>query len=126
MSAGKVWYASYGSNLCSERLTCYLAGGRPEGGRRTYPGARDTTPPTDSVALTLPGRIYFAQQSTTWGGGIAFYDHRRAGPTPARAYLVTVEQFADIAMQEMERFTSAAPACTPGCCGSVRERDPRF
>lgn len=103
MSTGQVWYASYGSNLCSARLNCYLAGGRPEGGRRTYPGARDTTPPADSVALTLPGRIYFAQQSATWGGGMAFYDHRRPGPTPARAYLVTVEQFADIAMQEMDR-----------------------
>ncbi|MBM7368489.1 histone deacetylase [Gordonia hydrophobica] len=103
MGSTKVWYASYGSNLCAARLACYLEGGRPEGGRRTYPGARDTTPPTRAASLTLPGTIYFAGQSTTWGGGMAFYDHDRHGPTPARAYLVTVEQFADIATQEMDR-----------------------
>ncbi|ALG84433.1 hypothetical protein [Gordonia phthalatica] len=103
MGSPKVWYASYGSNLCAARLACYLAGGRPEGGRRTYPGARDATPPAASVALTLPGSIYFAGRSTTWGGGMAFYDHDRPGPTPARAYLVTAEQFADVAVQEMDR-----------------------
>ena len=103
MGSAMVWYASYGSNLCAARLDCYLAGGRPEGGRRTYRGARDATPPTRSVSLTLPGTIYFAGQSTTWGGGMAFYDHRRPGPTPTRAYLVTVQQFADIALQEMDR-----------------------
>lgn len=102
MSVAKIWYASYGSNLCAARLACYVVGGRPQGGRRTYPGARDTTPPTRDIALTLPGRIYFAGRSTTWGGGMAFYDHEAPGPTPARAYLVTPEQFADIAVQERD------------------------
>ncbi|EGD55543.1 hypothetical protein [Gordonia neofelifaecis] len=102
MNGDEVWYASYGSNLCAARLTCYLAGGRPVGGRRTYPGARDATAPARDLALTLPGRIYFGGSSTTWGGGMAFYDPHRPGPTAARAYLVTVEQFADIAMQEMD------------------------
>ncbi len=42
------------------------------------------------------------------GGGVAFYDHDaqepgQGGPTAARAYLVTAEQFADVAAQEMYR-----------------------
>ncbi|MGH3586524.1 MAG: histone deacetylase, partial [Pseudonocardia sp.] len=52
----------------------------------------------------LPGRVYFAGTSPTWGGGVAFYDHDTPGPTPARAYLVTAEQFADVAAQEMHRL----------------------
>src|SRR5699024_4379636 len=34
---------------------------------------------------------------------MAFYDHHAAGPTPAKAYLITAEQFADVAAQEMNR-----------------------
>lgn len=98
-----VWYVSYGSNMCADRLACYLRGGRPEGGLRAYPGARDTTAPEARAATTLPGRIYFAGRSRTWRGGMAFYDPRRPGPTPARAYLLTIEQFADLAAQECDR-----------------------
>jgi hypothetical protein len=35
---------------------------------------------------------------------VAFYDHRSPGPAAARAYLVTAQQFADIAAQEMRRL----------------------
>lgn len=103
MSDTRLWYVSYGSNLCADRLACYLQGGRPEGGRRTYPGARDTSPPTASRATTLPGRVFFAGESRTWTGGMAFYDHETPGPAPAGAYLITVEQFADVAAQESDR-----------------------
>ena len=103
MEAKYVWYVSYGSNMCRQRLDCYLQGGRPEGATRTYPGARDRTPPQADAAVELPGRVYFAGHSPTWGGGIAFYDHAEAGPTLARAYLITVGQFADVAAQEMRR-----------------------
>ena len=41
------------------------------------------------------------------GGGMAFYDHHVPGPTPAKAYLVTAEQFADVADQEMHRVPTA-------------------
>ena len=99
----QVWYASYGSNLSRDRFLHYLGGGRPEGASRTYPGARDRTPPTDDRALTLPGEMFFAWESPTWGGGIAFYDADSAGPTLARAYLVSEQQFADVAAQEMHR-----------------------
>lgn len=100
---GGVWYVSYGSNMSETRLSCYLEGGCPPGGNRVNPGARDATPPRRSVPVDLPGTVYFAGRSRQWGGGVAFYDHGAAGPSAARAYLVTAEQFADIAAQEMYR-----------------------
>jgi hypothetical protein len=100
----EVWYVSYGSNMCRARLAAYLAGGRPEGALRSYVGARDTTLPREDLPVELPGRIYFAGESPTWTGGIAFYDHDEPGPTPARAYRITAAQFADVAAQEMHRI----------------------
>jgi hypothetical protein len=47
--------------------------------------------------------VYFAGESPQWGGGVAFYDHETPGPAVGRAYLVTAQQFADIAAQEMYR-----------------------
>ncbi|MEU4674692.1 hypothetical protein AB0F91_43790 [Amycolatopsis sp. NPDC023774] len=38
-----------------------------------------------------------------WGGGRAFYDPRLFGTAAARVYLVTGEQFGDVAEQEMYR-----------------------
>lgn len=100
-----VWYVSYGSNMSQARLLSYLEGGTPVGGSRRNPGARDRTLPSRDAAVDLPGALYFAGESQQWGGGVAFYDHEAVdrGPTHARAYLVTVEQFADIAAQEMYR-----------------------
>lgn len=100
---GEVWYVSYGSNMAEARLSCYLEGGCPPGGSRPNPGARDPRPPRHSIGVELPGSVYFAGASTQWGGGVAFYDHESPGPAAARAYLVTAEQFADIAAQEMYR-----------------------
>lgn len=105
---GDVWYVSYGSNMSSSRLTVYLVGGVPPGGLRANPGARDNSPPRRSVPVDLPGALYFAGHSRQWGGGVAFYDHdAEGGPTAARAYLVTAEQFADVAAQEMYRVPEA-------------------
>ena len=102
-----VWYVSYGSNMSADRLACYIEGGRPPGGSRTNPGARDRRFPTRSVPVDLPGRLYFAGESSQWGGGVAFYDHTEtsdpAAGTAARGYLVTAGQLADIAAQEMYR-----------------------
>ena len=104
MSADEaVWYVAYGSNLYQERFSCYLSGGRPRGGARTYPGCRDPRPPRDSRPVTLPGGIYFALTSLTWGGGMAFYDPELPGRAAARAYLVTRGQFCDVMAQEMRR-----------------------
>lgn len=98
-----LWYAAYGSNLARDRFTTYLSGGRPVGAARDYPGARDRRPPGDDRPLLLPGRIFFAGRSLTWGGGMAFYDPDAAGTVYARAYRITAEQFSDLAAQEMRR-----------------------
>lgn len=98
-----LWYVAYGSNLHAARLERYLAGGRPPGGLRTYPGCRDCAPPRRTAAVLIPGGIYFAGESRAWTGGMAFYDPALPGVAAARAYLVTAEQFADIAAQEMYR-----------------------
>ncbi len=101
--ADLVWYVSYGSNMWSRRLAAYLEGGVPPGGERPHPGARDPSPPIRSVAVDLPGTLYFAGDSPQWGGGVAFYDHGSPGFTAARGHLVTAQQFAAIAAQEMHR-----------------------
>jgi histone deacetylase 6 len=69
-----VWYASFGSNIVSERFACYLEGGRIEGMIRDMPGSRDPSPPTEWRRWDdLPHRLFFAHSSPTWdGGGVAF------------------------------------------------------
>ncbi len=99
----QVWYVSYGSNMSLRRFACYIEGGTPPGGTRRNPGARDRRLPERTITVDLPGTVYFAGESPQWGGGVAFYDHTRPGFTAARGYLVTAEQFADIAAQEMYR-----------------------
>ncbi|MFI5958543.1 histone deacetylase [Cryptosporangium sp. NPDC051539] len=105
--ADLVWYVAYGSNLHADRLHYYLAGGRPAGAARTYPGSRDPRPPRRTTPVFLPGGIYFALESRTWTGGMAFYDPALPGRAAARGYLVTAGQFADIAAQEMGRTPDA-------------------
>jgi hypothetical protein len=63
--------------------------------------------PARSVAVELAGAVYFATASPVWGGGRAFYDPLARGRVLARAHLVTVEQFSDIAAQEMYRAPGA-------------------
>ena len=53
--------------------------------------------------MRLPGGVYFAGQSSVWGGGTAFYDPALPGRIAGRAYLITAQQFADVAAQEMHR-----------------------
>ncbi|MCX4638488.1 histone deacetylase [Streptomyces platensis] len=106
----RLWYAAYGSNMHLDRLTAYLAGGRPAGGLRSYPGCRDPRGPARTAPVMLPGLLYFATESDVWTGGRAFYDPD-GGPArdglpgsaelPSRAYLLTLSQFSDIAAQEM-------------------------
>lgn len=96
-----VWYVAYGSNLGTDRFRCYLAGGRPTGGRRRYVGCRDPSDPADAFSLQLPGALVFAGESGVWGGGMAFFDPDRTGSVACRAHLLTAEQFADVTAQEM-------------------------
>ncbi|MGW5382934.1 histone deacetylase [Nocardia sp. NPDC003963] len=105
---GRIWYAAYGSNANPARLSGYLDGSGPSGALHSAPGVspsgcRDHTPPARSVALVLPGLLYFATESVIWSGGRAFYDPTTPAETPVRAYLLTRAQFSDIAAQEMYR-----------------------
>jgi hypothetical protein len=55
----------------------------------------------------MPGRLAFAWESPTWGGGIAFYEPGADGVVLARAYLITAGQFSDVLEQEMRREPGA-------------------
>jgi hypothetical protein len=98
-----LWYIAYGSNLAAARFHCYLSGGCPEGGSRNYSGCRDSTPARASLPMLLPGGVYFALTSLTWGGGMAFYDPLLPARAAARGYLLSPGQFADVVHQEMRR-----------------------
>lgn len=99
----RVWYVAYGSNLALGRFRCYLAGGRPAGGSRVYPGCRDRSDPTRMEAVELSGGLVFAGASRVWGGGSAFFDPTAPGRVAGRAYLLTPDQLGDVAAQEMRR-----------------------
>jgi hypothetical protein len=99
----RIWYVAYGSNLALSRFRCYLAGGRPLGGSRVYVGCRDSTDPARAEGVDVPGGIVFASESTVWGGGIAFFDRNLPGMAACRAYLITADQFGDVAAQERRR-----------------------
>jgi hypothetical protein len=100
-----VWYASYGSNLDAERFACYIAGGRPRGATRASKGARDKSPPLDSVALTLSHQLYFSGETRVWSGSPAFIDTKPVDGVVclARAYLIGWGQFLDVVAQENGR-----------------------
>lgn len=105
--SGLVWYVAYGSNLSATRFYYYLRGGRPPGAALTYPGARDRTLPRADKGVWIKGGVYFATESQVWGGGRALYDPDIPGKAAARAYLITAEQFSDVAEQEMYREPGA-------------------
>jgi hypothetical protein len=99
----RVWYVAYGSNLALGRFRCYLAGGRPVGGARVYPGCRDHSDPQRIEPVDVPGGLIFAGASRVWGGGSAFYDPDADRRVAGHAYLLTPDQFGDVAAQEMWR-----------------------
>ncbi|MFI8824119.1 histone deacetylase [Streptomyces sp. NPDC053431] len=90
-----VWYAAYGSNTDGARLGRYLL------------RCRDRAAPVASRSVVLDGALYFATESPVWGGGRGFYDPDAPGSVFARAHLITVGQFSDIAAQEMYREPDA-------------------
>jgi hypothetical protein len=96
----QLWYVSYGSNLEAARFGCYLRGGRTPGSRVVAPGCRDPQRPEADQPVELPWALWFGGRSRTWHGGPAFLDTEVAGRTVARAWLVTVEQLADVIAQE--------------------------
>jgi hypothetical protein len=99
----RIWYVTYGSNLAMSRFRCYLSGGRPAGGAREYAGCRDPSDPVRMEGVEVPGGIVFASESGVWGGGMAFFDRSVPGVAACRVYLITADQFGDIAAQERRR-----------------------
>jgi histone deacetylase 6 len=99
-----IWYASYGSNLLEARFNCYLFGGRVHGMSRDAPGARNSTPATESAVLRVPYRVFFAHaRKSIWGfGGAAMLDVSPKDPHEVliRLYKVTLQQFNDVVAQE--------------------------
>lgn len=96
-----VWYVAYGSNMCYERFSYYLAGGACEDNGQTYRGCSDKTPPLCSVAVPVMHDVYFGNESMSWGGsGVAFLDADNPGFARARAYLISREQFEQVHDQE--------------------------
>lgn len=80
---------------------CYIQGGKPEGGMRTYEGCTDKSQPRDDKAVYLPQQLYFAGESRVWTGGVCFLSHENGiEPTRSRAYLITMQQFEEVVAQE--------------------------
>jgi hypothetical protein len=98
-----VWYACYGSNLLRSRFMTYIQGGTPLGAATGQVGCTDPTPPRADRALRIPHRLYFAGKSAKWQNkGVAFVARERdpSAGTAGRAYLISREQFLQVALQE--------------------------
>lgn len=96
-----VIYASYGSNLLTERFMRYIAGGSITGNNFVYKGARDKTPPKEKIPMLVLGNVYMSGYSDMWGGGgYAFYDPTIPGEVRMAGWLITVDQFYDVVAQE--------------------------
>ncbi len=100
-----VWYANYGPNLCSRRFMRYIEGGEAGGTSGPSMGCRDKTPPKDDQPIKISYPLYFAKQSSHWENkGVAFIGLKKEEDeaTLGRMYLITEQQFFDVATQENE------------------------
>lgn len=119
MTARYAWYAAYASNLARRRFRLYIEGGHLPENKRDHAGARDRAAPVSTRPLILPGTMYFATESATWGGGRALYDPDAPGLTLGRGYLITEEQLLDVVAQEMRLEPGTySPALLPRMPGT--------
>lgn len=106
-----VWYACYGSNLLRSRFMHYIEGGSPEGISRAYEGCSNKDPPRGDKQIEIPHELYFSKKSRTWENkAVAFVksEKNRSSGTLGRMYLITREQFQEVARQE----NGLSPDCT--------------
>lgn len=98
----RVWYASYGSNINSDRFYTYLTGEEYRGSLANSGGAREKELPDDETGVLLPGRLLFAARASRWGGGgIAFLDvDDEYSFSAGKAYSISWRQFEDVLAQE--------------------------
>lgn len=96
-----IWYVSYGSNMDEGRLVSYLQGASADGPFGAHRAAADPTPPKDSRWIQLDHELFFAGESSRWGGSVAFLsvDQGRE-PSVGRAYMLSWEQFLHLAAHE--------------------------
>ncbi len=99
-----LWYAAFGSNVNRDRFLEYIRGGTSRFNGAPLPGCRNAQDPIRDYALAINRELYFARFSERWGGGVAFVRPEPSrSQTLGRAYLITEEQFVDIACQENGR-----------------------
>jgi hypothetical protein len=123
-----VWYASYGSNLSKERFMAYLQGGKAPGARFAQKGCTNPAPPLAERRILLLHRIYFAATSPQWeDGGVAFVrtDRDESAKTLGRMYLITADQFREVALQE-NRLKDYEVGWTVDWVGLERDGQARF
>lgn len=107
-----VWYAAYGSNLLRARFLTYLRGGPVPGSDRLQRGARDPSDPVDDRAYKLSLPLIFGASSSGWGGGGVCFAGPHHDPDDGalgRAWLITVEQLADVWRQENDARATDGP-----------------
>ncbi|WP_180960135.1 hypothetical protein [Neobacillus cucumis] len=103
MNESFVWYASYGSNINTDRFLCYIKGGKPEGSSKVETGCKDPSLPIDSLTFILKYPLYFAKEAAKWESqGVAFIglNEEPGCVTYSKKYLITAEQFIDVVRQE--------------------------
>jgi len=99
-----LWYAAYGSNINRERFLEYLRGGVSRFNGVRYAGCRNHDEPIRDYAIAISRELYFARMADAWGGAVGFVRSEPANTQSiGRAYLITEEQFVDIACQENGR-----------------------
>ena len=99
-----LWYAAYGSNVNRDRFLEYVRGGKSAFNGQTHAGCRDKREPIRDYAMMINRELYFAKNSDPWGGAVAFVRSEPSkSQTLGRAYLISEQQFEDIAAQENAR-----------------------
>lgn len=114
--AGLVWYVAYGSNMAGARLRAYLEGDGPGGPFGAHRGCADATPPRADRWLALDRAVTHRGRSRRWGGGVAFLDlaPTPGTATPARAWLLGLDQVAGLVAQEARLGAVPDLAAAPG------------
>ena len=99
-----LWYAVYGSKINRDHFLEYIRGGKSAFNGQTLQGCRHKQDPIRDYALVINHELYFARNSVVWGGAMAFVlPEESRVQTLGRAYLITAEQFSDIACQQNGR-----------------------
>ena len=99
-----LWYAVYGSKINRDHFLEYIRGGTSAFNGQTLPGCRNKQDPIRDYALGITHELYFARNSVPWGGAMAFVlPQQSRTKTLGRAYLITAEQFVDVACQQNGR-----------------------